>query len=95
MPHLVVIDRACSPPRHALHSSALREQEEARASAAAAAAAVAEQAEAADALVKQRAEEAKENATAVGQLLLTLGLEQQNLKEQLAAAQSSRYHGFS
>ncbi|CAM9595848.1 unnamed protein product [Ascophyllum nodosum] len=69
--------------------SALREQEEARASAAAAAAAVAEQAEAADALVKQRAEEAKENATAVGQLLLTLGLEQQNLKEQLAAAQSS------
>ena len=69
--------------------SALREQEEARASAAAAAAAAAEQAEVADALVKQRAEEAKENATAVGQLLVTLGLEQQNPKEQLAAAQSS------
>ena len=43
------------------------------------------------ALVTRQAEEAKSNATALGQWLVTLGLEQEELKGQLAAAQSNRW----
>lgn len=71
-------------------SSALSKQEHAVAKATAAAVSAGERAERAEALVRQREEDAKENSTAVGQWLVTLGIEQQELKGQLAAAVSNR-----
>ncbi|CAM9216190.1 unnamed protein product [Scytosiphon promiscuus] len=64
--------------------AALKDQAEAKASALAAAE---EKAEAAEAFARQQAEQARENATAAGQWLVSLGLEQGELKDQLAAAQ--------
>lgn len=71
-------------------STALKEQQEAKAVASAALAEAQEEAAAAEALVRRQVDEAKDNATAVGQWLVTVGLEQEKLKGQLAAAQSNR-----
>lgn len=72
-------------------SAALKKREYAEAAAVASAAAAEEKATEAVALVTRQAEEAKDNATALGQWLVALGLEQEELKGQLAAAQSNRW----
>eukprot|EP00904_Undaria_pinnatifida_P003457 jgi/Undpi1/13111/HiC_scaffold_8.g02773.m1 len=69
--------------------AALKKREESEAAAVAAAAAAEEKAVEAVALATRQAEEAKDNATALGQWLVTLGLEQEELKGQLAVAQSN------
>lgn len=71
-------------------SSALRVEQAAKEKAAAAATEAQEEAEAVGKLLRQQAAEARENTTAVGQWLVTLGMEQEELKGQLAAAQSNR-----
>lgn len=44
----------------------------------------------AEAFARRQAEQATENATAAGQWLVTLGLEREELKGQLAAAETNR-----
>lgn len=69
--------------------AALKKREDAEAAAVASAKAAEEKTAEAVALVTRQAEEAKDNATALGQWLVALGLEQEELKGQLAAAQSN------
>lgn len=71
-------------------SAALKKREDAEAAAVASAKAAEEKTAEAVALVTRQAEEAKDNATALGKWLVALGLEQEELKGQLAAAQSNR-----
>lgn len=70
--------------------AALKEEEEGKAAALAAATAAEEKTEKAEAFALRQAESAKENATAAGQWLVSLGLEREELKGQLAAAQTNR-----
>ncbi|CBJ31685.1 expressed unknown protein [Ectocarpus siliculosus] len=69
--------------------TALKEEEEGKAAALAAATAAEEKTEKAEAFALRQAESAKENATAAGQWLVSLGLEREELKGQLAAAQTN------
>ncbi|CAN0011329.1 unnamed protein product, partial [Ectocarpus sp. 4 AP-2014] len=69
--------------------AALKEEEEGKAAALAAATAAEEKTEKAEAFALRQAESAKENATAAGQWLVSLGLEREELKGQLAAAQTN------
>ncbi|CAN0439322.1 unnamed protein product [Ectocarpus sp. 12 AP-2014] len=70
-------------------TAALKEEEEGKAAALAAATAAEEKTEKAEAFALRQAESAKENATAAGQWLVSLGLEREELKGQLAAAQTN------
>lgn len=76
---------------HCPRSATVKEQEAAKNAAIESAENSTKEAMEATALVQRQAEEAKENATAVGQWLVTLGLEQEELKEKLTAAQSNRF----
>ncbi|CAN0399959.1 unnamed protein product, partial [Ectocarpus sp. 8 AP-2014] len=69
--------------------AALKDEEEGKAAALAAATAAEENTEKAEAFALRQAESAKENATAAGQWLVSLGLEREELKGQLAAAQTN------
>lgn len=73
------------------NSAALKEEEEAKAAALAEAVAAAEKTMAAEAFARRQAGEARENATAAGQWLVTLGLEREELKGQLAVAETNRW----